>query len=489
MSDRLITNANPRSKSDPNISKPISASKQTETKVSTPNGGKKKKPIDSKQVKPMIDLTVKHTDWCDTNDAIKYVNMCFDNQAKSFSDKFGLNRTDVYYFFDCDQCIFSCKTLNELERHLKLECKPNQYYRNIYNLNPNTFGKNIFTDETAGTIYLIQNTFEDTLIKIGKTVDLNSRLSDFRTGNGYEPRLYCYFSVRNMHVVEDLIKNRLSEFNINGEIFKEDPHILRIMVRDIINEKCGNDFHEYEPTIHYRDVHRCWDCDIIFKTNLAYLKHMMICNKVRYQINSSYIPPCLFCNGKHNTENEYMDHKCIFLVEFVNRQKKEEQLMYKRSLLKMKTMFVTKMSHISSLDKSFLKRYNSRRSVYLNVLHEMKRSLKSEFLKDSIFRIEGSFLYSTKEIGNTRKILEAFENMLQTSGYDGVNDAANTNLEMLLCNELFEDIKLEIEEDIFDLATESHDPKYREITDSYDKICEEMEQLKQKISDLDKSKQ
>ena len=227
-----------------------------------------------------------------------YVKNFTNYQSKCVKNYIPKNINNKY---KCDECDYNCDELTKLEKHFKLECTPNKYYRDIYIFDKENLGPNIFNETNAGDIYLIQNYFgkndntDELIIKIGGSESLNMRIGQYRTGLPVEPRLHYYFSVRNWKKAEKLIKKELTPFNVNGENYRGSLSFLKNTIRDILVKNYGNDFYEHEPSIKYGDVNECIICNLVFKTQWAYQKHLILCykyNLIDYYRNFKVCPFC-----------------------------------------------------------------------------------------------------------------------------------------------------------------------------------------------------
>jgi hypothetical protein len=299
--------------------------------------------------------------------------------------------------YNCDQCPYTCDGLDDLEKHLKLVCKANKYYRTIYNLDPKTFGVSIFGEENSGDIYLIQNNFEndneddDLLIKVGGTNWLYRRLSNYRTPNGYEPRLHCYFPVKNWPEAEGIIKKKLAPFNTNGEIYEGSVTFLRKAIRDILKKEYGDDFHEYEPDIKYGDVVQCDICRMTFKTFWAYEKHLIICELMNHDIRHADTFVCGFCGIDFSDDIELLHHqhtdvhiRCNTMSSIIYNQNCEERTLFEKLFSQFRSRINNDTKDISINTLSFSNKAIGLRDTYLKLIPEMKSLIRSKLRRDII---------------------------------------------------------------------------------------------------------
>jgi len=239
-----------------------------------------------------------------------------------------IKSNDLSKRYKCYECIFSCDTIKEIEEHFKLSCIPCETYRNIYDLDPNTFGANIFQTKIAGDIYIIQNNPGTYLFKIGYSDDLNNRISQFRTGNGYEPILHYYYPVRRAEEAEGFLKQVLSKANTVGEFYKIELNCLRNIIKHVLQRVYKDELLEYSAKIKYGDVNECVACDAIFKIKTAYQAHMLECNIINKDIHLVNDSRCAFCFKEYEPGDKLMNHQlhtCNVMKSFTDKQIEREK--------------------------------------------------------------------------------------------------------------------------------------------------------------------
>ena len=92
--------------------------------------------------------------------------------------------------------------------------------------------------DSAGYIYVIKASKDyDSIYKIGRTKDLNKRLSTYKTGNFDNIDVVYKFRTENLNAVEKCIKGFLKEFQLRK--YKELYQANLTIVKNII-EGCGN---------------------------------------------------------------------------------------------------------------------------------------------------------------------------------------------------------------------------------------------------------
>ena len=112
--------------------------------------------------------------------------------------------------YNCKQCKEKFNNINDLDSHIKLKCKPNIKHNNVFKFNTNTFGKNKYPNDNGGEIYIIQTDFSlKGYYKIGITTNLYHRMTSYRCGAVIEPRIHCYFPIKDIKKSDSLMKKKL----------------------------------------------------------------------------------------------------------------------------------------------------------------------------------------------------------------------------------------------------------------------------------------
>lgn len=140
-----------------------------------------------------------------------------------------------YNKIKCNKCNIVFNTEDELNKHVEDEKlktlrinlqeinEKNIKLNNIYKFEQNTLGEHIYKDNNGGNIYIIQNDLNMiNYYKIGITTNLIKRLSTYRCGSVIEPKLYYYFPIKNIKLVDHLLKSELKKYVIKREIYKID---------------------------------------------------------------------------------------------------------------------------------------------------------------------------------------------------------------------------------------------------------------------------
>ena len=147
--------------------------------------------------------------------------------------------------------------------------------KNIFKFKTDTFGKNKYSNDKGGDIYIIQTDFTVTgYYKIGTTTNLYKQLSHYKCDIEIEPRINCYYPIKNIKNVEQKIKEELQKYNIKRDIYKADN--LQEM-KDIIKglqKDMDSEILEIIPEIKQCEVIKCSHCDIIFTNNYELTIHI-----------------------------------------------------------------------------------------------------------------------------------------------------------------------------------------------------------------------
>ena len=117
--------------------------------------------------------------------------------------------------YKCSSCNKKFETIVDLDTHIKMECKPDVNHNNVFTFKINTFGKNKYPNDNGGDIYIVQTEFNlKNYYKIGVTTNIYSRMSDYRCGAVLEPRIHCYFPIKNIKEADKVLKQKLQKYNI-----------------------------------------------------------------------------------------------------------------------------------------------------------------------------------------------------------------------------------------------------------------------------------
>lgn len=201
---------------------------------------------------------------------------------------------DKYY---CQICKEKFNNINDLDCHIKLKCKSNIRHDNVFKFNTNTFGKNKYPNDNGGDIYIIQTDFSlKGYYKIGITTNLYHRMANYRCGSVIEPRIHCYFPIKDIKQSDSLMKKKLSIYNIKREIYKIDnlmdiTKILKELQKEMESEEL-----EVLPEIRKCDISICNYCKNLFTCSYELNIHLETCEEYKKEssINNKHI--CKNCN-------------------------------------------------------------------------------------------------------------------------------------------------------------------------------------------------
>ena len=248
----------------------------------------------------------------------------------------------------CKYCNKTFTRKENLENHLKKSCKMLKDFNNIYEYNEKTFGKNIYkNNNNAGDIYIVQTDYiNDNHYKIGITNNIKRRMSSYRCGNTYEPRLHYYISCQDIKLIDNKIKIDLVKYNIKREIFKGDIIEIKNKIVEIIKKEFKtNKVYVHEPDIKIGDLSECGYCNKCFYTKNDLFDHINTCNEYKeylskkkegkfeckycYKIFSrvnNLTRHCKTCKDKKKTNeaNFHMEE----LVKILNEQKEMIDKLY-----------------------------------------------------------------------------------------------------------------------------------------------------------------
>ena len=168
--------------------------------------------------------------------------------------------------YHCNICNIIFDNIDDLDYHLKLKCSIiNINCNNIYKFDNNKLGEHIYDKENGGNIYIIQTDISyKNYYKIGITTNLQNRISTYRSGCVIEPRLHCFFPIKNIKIIDKQLKIDLIKYNIKREIYKIDN--LNEVVNIIKNLQKSNNSNELEvlPELKNCDIILCNKCNQIY---------------------------------------------------------------------------------------------------------------------------------------------------------------------------------------------------------------------------------
>lgn len=187
-------------------------------------------------------------------------------------------------------------------------------FNNIYEFDTNTFGKNIYkSHKNAGDIYIIQTDYvNNDHFKIGISNNVKKRLSSYRCGNTYEPRLHYYISCQDITVIDNIIKTQLVKYNIKREIFKGDVEDLKEIIIKVLKDTFSiSDVHVHEPNIKIGDLAECKLCNKCFYNKKDLFEHFNSCEEYKDTLNKDIfgkVFECEFCKKRYNHRQSLNKH-------------------------------------------------------------------------------------------------------------------------------------------------------------------------------------
>ena len=124
------------------------------------------------------------------------------------------------------------ETVDDLENHMRAECKMAMQFNNVYAYEKGTFGRAMYGG-AAGDIYIVQTDFTpgERVYKVGKTTDVSRRMVQYRTGAVREPRLHYYYPFRDVSRADDDVKGLLKNFHLKRELYAGDLEAIRAAIR------------------------------------------------------------------------------------------------------------------------------------------------------------------------------------------------------------------------------------------------------------------
>jgi|UniRef100_A0A6C0IXK6 hypothetical protein len=218
----------------------------------------------------------------------------------------------------CSHCDKTFLKKEYLEKHMKKSCKMLINFNNIYDFKQCKLAKDIYKNKEAGEIYIIQTDYLNyNYFKIGISTNLESRITQYRCGNTYEPRLYYYIPCRNVRGIDNELNIGLSQFNVKREIFTGDIEIIKNKIVSIVQSKYPNDnVVAYEPEIKLGDFTECVHCKKCFFNSISLSKHFAECEEYRESLNkfnTTNTHICKYCHilfARNSSLQRHINNRC-----------------------------------------------------------------------------------------------------------------------------------------------------------------------------------
>jgi hypothetical protein len=178
--------------------------------------------------------------------------------------------------YNCSNCNFETDNIVELNSHLKNVCFMNKHFKNINEIDINSFAVNLFENNNAGDIYIIQTDFiNKNHFKIGKTINLFNRLSTYRCGYTCEPRLHYYYPFKNIQEADTKLKNLLQEYKLKNEIYIGNIDLFREIITNL-QKSTNNAKIEFYPTLK-EELYKCEKCNCVCMNKDIFNNHINLC--------------------------------------------------------------------------------------------------------------------------------------------------------------------------------------------------------------------
>ena len=212
--------------------------------------------------------------------------------------------------YKCKNCIKCFNTLQEVDKHVKTKCVPCVTHNNVFTFKTDTFGKNKYSKDNGGDIYIIQTDFSlKHYYKIGITTNLYNRMSDYRCGAVLEPRIHCYFPIKNIKQADNLLKIKLEKYNIKREIYKcenlnEIKQIIKLLQKEFKSKEL-----EVIPEIKECNICECEYCEEVFTNNYELTLHLNTCENLPIEYNKEKINICNRCNKEFTRKDNLARHE------------------------------------------------------------------------------------------------------------------------------------------------------------------------------------
>jgi hypothetical protein len=285
--------------------------------------------------------------------------------------------------YKCKNCIKYFNTLQELDKHVKTKCVPCVLHNNVFTFKIDTFGKNKYSKDNGGDIYIIQTDFSlKHYYKIGITTNLYNRMKDYRCGAVLEPRIHCYFPIKNIKQADNLLKIKLQKYNIKREIYKcenlnEIKQIIKLLQKELNSKEL-----EVIPEIKECNICECEYCKEVFTNNYELTLHLNTCenlpkvtisNNPKVTISSPCKPDgltCKYCSKvfkfkqgrwRHEQNCDLINKDDYSKDEIINLLKQtidEQKKMFEEQIIEMKNQLIETMNKKCKVHPKTLQKIN-----------------------------------------------------------------------------------------------------------------------------------
>ena len=110
-------------------------------------------------------------------------------------------------------------------------------------------------------------------------------MKDYRCGAVLEPRIHCYFPIKNIKQADNLLKIKLQKYNIKREIYKcenlnEIKQIIKLLQKELKSKEL-----EVIPEIKECNICECEYCEEVFTNNYELTLHLNTCENLPFEYN------------------------------------------------------------------------------------------------------------------------------------------------------------------------------------------------------------
>ncbi len=277
--------------------------------------------------------------------------------------------------YKCKNCKISFETLNDLDIHVKTKCVPCVSHNNVFTFKTNTFGKNKYPKDNGGDIYIVQTEFNlKNFYKIGITINLYSRMKDYRCGAVLEPRIHCYFPIKNIKGADKILKEKLKKYNIKREIYKcENLDEIKQIIKQLQKEFKSEEL-EVIPEIKECNVCECEYCEEVFTNKYELSIHLNTCKYIKIckdDKNDGYL--CNYCNKSFTCyQNRWRHQKsCQYKCE------NTESLLNENN--KLKLIIEKQLEELKEVKSIFANLINKNLEVYPRKLQKINKQLNVDY--------------------------------------------------------------------------------------------------------------
>jgi hypothetical protein len=195
-------------------------------------------------------------------------------------------------------------------------------------------------------------------------------MSDYRCGAVLEPRIHCYFPIKNIKQADNLLKIKLEKYNIKREIYKcenlnEIKQIIKLLQKEFKSKEL-----EVIPEIKECNICECEYCEEVFTNNYELTLHLNTCENLPIEYNKEKIYECKKCHKNFKFKQGKWKHeqKCNFI-----ESKKDDET----EINKIKNKMDELIKENIEMKKQILELINKNAKIHPKTLQKINKQLNN----------------------------------------------------------------------------------------------------------------